>query len=123
MSDDVKRNYKNYPSDEMARATFTNAEFESAISELRNANPTVGVFRFESYGSDVTVTPNTLRGLADMVESLPGCHLTNSLDIVRGKTDKEIERDILSSRKADMFYHPNSDYYLGDEYVSRDPDA
>jgi hypothetical protein len=114
----VDKKYKNYPSDEMARETFTDDEFANALEKAINSEPTVIVFQFHSYESRVELTPSTLRALADLTESISGCRLTHSLDIERGKTMQEIEKQVLSARKSDMFYHEDSPYYMGDEAVS-----
>jgi hypothetical protein len=114
----VDKKYKNYPSDDKARETFTDDEFAKELEKAINSEPVVTVFQFHSYESHVELTPNTFRALADLTDSIPGCRLTASLDIVRGKTMHEIERQVLSARKTDMFYHEDSPYYMGDEAVS-----
>jgi len=113
---DRTMNYKRYPTDEKARSTFTNDEFAEALADYIKSKPVQIIFQFNSYNG-VVLQPNSLIALANLCSTLPNCKMASDLNIVRGKTETEIESDVLGVRKADMFYHSNSPHYMGDDYV------
>src|SRR6266568_2948753 len=109
---DRTMNYKRYQTDEKARSTFTNDEFAEALADYIKSKPVQIIFQFNSYNG-VVLQPNSLIALANLCSTLPNCKMASDLNIVRGKTETEIESDVLGVRKADMFYHSNSPHYMG----------
>lgn len=98
---------KNYPTLDDARATMTDDEITAAIDDLADYSRKVAVL---TLGDEVPMTANFLRAVASFAESVEsqlGCQITFSgREFSRVKTDDELRKAVIESRRSDMYYHP-----------------
>ena len=107
---------RSYPSDEQARETFNDAEYEAACAKMRasDRNDVVVVHLFQSK-LETGITTDIAHVVADLCREIPGTVIRSVYDglaIVRTMTVGELRDAVLQDRKSEMWYSEDSPHYI-----------